>query len=112
MLKIAVVEVLWARSWSDEPEELWTRLHRLFPGLHNAITIALDHGIHHCAFTLACSTEISPQLLSVPRNAQFLGADIDQFTPGKFSLRALAGILLTLFVTSWAFTFGPGCVIS
>jgi hypothetical protein len=48
---------------------------------------------------------IAPDSFRFLRNAQFLGADIDQFTPKKFSLRALAGISLTLFVTSWVFGY-------
>ncbi len=56
---------------------------------------------------------VAPNSFRFLRNAQFLGADIDQITPKKFSLPALAGILLTLFVTSWVFGYlGLGCIIS
>jgi len=48
---------------------------------------------------------IVPNSFRFLRNAQFLGADIDQFTPKKFTLRALAGISLTLFITSWVFGY-------
>ena len=48
---------------------------------------------------------IAPNLFRFLRNAQFLGADIDQFTPKRFSRNTLIGILLTLFVTSWVFGY-------
>jgi uncharacterized membrane protein (DUF485 family) len=49
---------------------------------------------------------VAPNFFRLLRNAQFLGADVDQFTPKKLSLRVLAGILSALFVTSWVF----GCL--
>jgi hypothetical protein len=48
---------------------------------------------------------IAPNIFRFLRNAQFLGADIDQFTPKTFSTKMLSGILLTLFVTSWIFGY-------
>jgi hypothetical protein len=48
---------------------------------------------------------LAPNVFRFLRNAQFLGADIDQFTPKRFSFNTLVGILLTLFVTSWIFGY-------
>lgn len=48
---------------------------------------------------------IAPNFFRFLRNAQFLGADIDQFTPKRFSRNTLIGILLTLFVTTWVFGY-------
>jgi hypothetical protein len=48
---------------------------------------------------------LAPNIFRFLRNAQFLGADIDQFTPKGFSTNMLIGILLTLFITSWVFGY-------